>query len=183
MLYVEASCRTALGLVFVIAFFGKARNRSALAAFAETLRDLGWLSRPAWAAAAVAVTEAAVAVLLAIPATVTWGFAAGAVVLGGFTLITGAAISRGQSVRCRCFGVSETPMSARHLLRNAILIASALLGWLASAGVGGSRANPGVLTAVIGVACLAGLLMVGWDELAYLITSTGRPGQQSRWAR
>jgi hypothetical protein len=174
MFYLEVAGRVLLAVVFGVACAGKVSSPAAFAGFARSLSDLGWLTgrrRIAAVAALIPASEAAVTVLLAVPATVAWGFATATVLLGTLTAGAGIAIRRGRRVECRCFGASAQPMGAPAMIRNAILIAVAVAGLGACLAAPGGAGSPLALTVTAGLACLAGLMMVGWDELGYLLRS------------
>jgi hypothetical protein len=173
VLYADVAGRVLLGIVFAIACIGKVRSAAAFNAFAESLRDLGWLTGSARRAVAVAIpaSEGAVVILLAWPATASWGFAAGLSLLGALTIGAGIAIGRGQRVECRCFGSTAKPMGATELIRNGILIAVALAGLTAGLSAQHGPVSAVGMTLTVGIAWLGGLLIVGWDEISYLITA------------
>jgi hypothetical protein len=171
----EIALRTMLAVVFGVAFISKIRSRAAFTEFAGSLGDIGWLRAPwrAAAAAAIPVLEAAVVALLAVPRAVPAGLAATAVLLCAFTAVTGLEAARGRRVRCRCFG-SGTPGTGpepkAQIARNIVLLAAAAAGLaLEPASHGGSGA--GQLVAALGLALLAAVALVRWDDLAYLAAS------------
>src|SRR5205814_1334548 len=112
MAMVEIALRTILALVFAIAFISKVRSASAFGEFAGSLNDIGWLPRPGRATATrlIPLSEAAVVVLLLVPATVALGFGLGGLLLAGFTVVTGAEVANGRQVQfgwlpADCFAV------------------------------------------------------------------------------
>jgi hypothetical protein len=136
MRYAEIACRLCLLTVFALALAGKVSGREAFAAFTRSLRAMAVLPEPAVAPAARAsvVAEALVVVLLAIPARypAAAGFAVAVGVLAVFTAAILRSVRRGNSVPCRCFGASSTPLGTRHVVRNIVLIAVALTGLAAT---------------------------------------------------
>jgi hypothetical protein len=171
--------RVLLVATLVVAGLGKLRGRAALAAFADTVADLGWRS-PARRAAAVALplAELGSATLLAIPATQAWGYAAALGLLLVMTTVAAAAVSRGRRLRCRCFGRSEENIGVSTLVRNAVLVlagAGGLAGTLASAGRTGP---PAVAVLGVGGGLLAAALIVYWPSLVYLLRA--RPARDAR---
>jgi methylamine utilization protein MauE len=173
MPYMEAAGRVLLGIVFMIAFLGKVRSREAFQAFADSLRNLGWLTERArtYVAVAIPVSEIAVAIMLSLPATALWGLAAGLSLLSALTIGAGAAIAHGRPVECRCFGATARPIGRSGLIRNGFLIVVALAGLVARMTAQHGPVNWTGMTLAVGVAFLGALLVTGWDEIAYLITT------------
>jgi hypothetical protein len=171
MTAVEVGLRTALAVVFVVAFASKVRSRAAFAEFTASLGDIGWLRgrRRTAAAAAIPVLEAATVALLAVTATAAWGFAAAVVLLAAFTAVTGREVAQGHRVRCRCFGAGTAQIGPAQIFRNVVLLAGSAAGLAvvpASHGHGG--ADAAALIYAFGFALLAALALVRWDDLAYL---------------
>jgi hypothetical protein len=173
MAVVEIALRTILAVVFAIAFISKARSASAFGEFASSLRDIGWLPPPGRAAAAwlIPLLEAAVVVLLAIPGTVAVGFGVGALMLAGFTIVTGAEVANGRRVRCRCFGAGAAPIGPAQIARNIVLFAGSTAGLVIEPISHGSAPGAALVLAV-GVAVLAAVALVRWDDLAYLVRTS-----------
>lgn len=170
MAVAEIALRTILGLVLAIACISKVRSASAFGEFASSLADIGWLPGPGRAAAArlIPLLEALVVVLLAIPATVAFGFGLGALLLAGFTAVTGAEVANGRRVRCRCFGASSAPIGPAQIARNVVLVAVSLAG-LAIEPMSHGHATGAALVFAFGLAALAAVALVRWDDLAYLV--------------
>src|SRR5688500_13343273 len=120
MAYLAAACQGLLTVVFLAAAAGKLRGGQALRAAASSLSDPELVRREhaLGVAAALAAAEAAVAALVAVPATRAVGFAASAALLA--VLATGVAVvlARGTARPCHCFGGTTTTLSTRHLVRN-----------------------------------------------------------------
>ncbi|WP_028926300.1 MauE/DoxX family redox-associated membrane protein [Pseudonocardia acaciae] len=173
--YVVVSCRALLALVFLAAVVSKVRSRAAFAEFAEPLRRLRLVSgswvRPV--AVAVVVAEAAVPVVLAVPATVTAGFVLAGAVLVVFMAAITVSMRRGTAVPCPCFGsAAATPLGARHVVRNALLLAVAVAGGAGSlTGDPGAVQPAGVLICLSAAAVLA-LMVVRFDDLVELYSTT-----------
>ncbi|NUR62931.1 MAG: hypothetical protein HOV87_30400 [Catenulispora sp.] len=172
MTFLAISLRTLLGVVFAVALGGKVRSRRSFADFAASLHELRWLPGPARAAAPVAVVavEAASIVLLAVPATVPWGFGLTFLTLAVFTASVGWSLRRGETVRCRCFGTDSGPMGGWELARNGVLLVAAGAGLLASATGPASGAAAGSAVAAVAGA-LAAALIVRWDDLRFVFSS------------
>jgi Methylamine utilisation protein MauE len=173
MAVVEIALRTILAVVFAIAFISKVRSAAAFGEFAGSLGDIGWLPKPGRAVAArlIPLLEAAVVVLLAIPATVAFGFGLGALLLAGFTTVTSAEIANGRRILCRCFGAGPTPIGPAQIARNIVLLAESLAG-LAIEPISHGRAPGAALVLAVGLAVLAAVALVRWDDLAYLVRTT-----------
>lgn len=179
MAYVSLAARAAVGLVFAVALVSKVRSRAQRAEFVAATRRLapGWLSPlvPAVLLAAVAAAiEAAVVVLLAVPATGGWGFALAAGLAASFGVAIGVALRRGETGACNCFGASARPLGATQLVRNALLFAIAALG-LAGTLSGGAADPGGALVALVAGGVLA-VLLVAADDIAFLF----RPAPAAR---
>jgi hypothetical protein len=170
MIAMEVALRTVLTVVFGLALVSKVRSRAAFAEFAGSLGDIGWLRGrlQAVASAAIAVAEAAVVTLLLVPAAVSWGFGASTLLLAAFTLTTASAVARGDRVRCRCFGAGHGQIGPAQLVRNVVLIALSAAG-LALAPASHRGPGAAALVLAVGLALLAGLALVRWDDLARLV--------------
>jgi hypothetical protein len=171
MTFLAISTRTLLGVVFALALGGKLRSRRSFADFTASLQDLRWLPGPARAAAPLAVVavEAMSVLLLAVPATVPFGFGLAFLTLAAFTASVGWSLRRGEAVRCQCFGTDSGPMGASELVRNGVLLAAAAAGLLASAADPAPAAPAGAAVAAAGGA-LAALLVVRWDDLRFVFS-------------
>ncbi|MGK5556157.1 MauE/DoxX family redox-associated membrane protein [Actinomadura kijaniata] len=168
MQYLPAGCACLIGLVFAVSAFTKLRDR---AGFVRSVPDLA----PALPARllgplahSVIVLEAAVPVLLAVPATRTLGFGVALVLLTAFTVAIAGALRRGRRAPCRCFGASAAPLGPRHLARNGVLLTAAATG----------AVTPGDATSTAGLAVAAaaglvtGLLIVSFDDLVDLFAGS-----------
>ncbi|GAA1556420.1 methylamine utilization protein MauE [Actinomadura kijaniata] len=168
MQYLPAVFACLIGLVFAVSAFTKLRDR---AGFTRSVPDLvpalpARLLGPL--AHTVIALEAAVPVLLAVPATRILGFGVALVLLAAFTVAIAGALRRGRRAPCRCFGASAAPLGPRHLVRNGVLLAAASAGALAPGG-----AAPAAGLAVAAAAGLvAGLLIVSFDDLVDLFAGS-----------
>lgn len=172
--YVILGCRLLLVGIFLTSLAGKVRSRQAFREFLtatatlldvapEPARRLGMLAMAA---------EAAIVVLVIVPATVPFGFALSAVTLGGFAYALVRALKRGNAAPCHCFGASAAPVRKLHVVRNVVLIVLALMALVATFG-GMSHAVeiPGVvITALAALVCV--MLVVRLDDLAELFGPT-----------
>ena len=87
--------------------------------------------------------------------------------LAVFTVVTGREAARGHRVRCRCFGAGAARIGPAQLVRNVLLVAAALAGLVIEPGSHGAAGAAGLVVAV-GIALLAALALIRWDDLAYL---------------
>lgn len=171
MAAIELALRTLLTVVFGVAFVSKVRSAAAFAEFADSLGDIGWLghrARRSVVAVAIPVLEAVAVTLLALPWTVAWGFAADLVLLTAFTVVTGREVARGGHVRCRCFGAGGAQIGAAAIARNVVLLALAAAG-LAIGPFSHGAASAVALVYACGLAAVAALVLVRWDDLASLV--------------
>ena len=182
MAYVALACSGLIGTVFLVSAFTKLRSGSAFRAFKWWLARLPLPMARSWpgpVAVTMAATEAAIAVLVALPWTVRTGFVLAAVVLVLFTAGTWLAIVRGADEPCQCFGASAWPLAWRHVVRDALLCLVAIAG-AAGAGSGGAHAAGIVVRLVAGL--VISLPAMFLDDVAVLFTgladgSSGGDGQ------
>lgn len=157
----EALCRGAVFSVFAIALAGKlaapAAARDAVAGFGVPWPRLG---------AALLLAGEACALVLLLVAPVA-GYALVLALLVAFVAAMVRALRAGSRVSCKCFGASERPIGAAHLVRNALLIALATTGLVAAALAGTAPTATWALAAVLGAAL--GAVITRWDDLAYLV--------------
>jgi uncharacterized membrane protein YphA (DoxX/SURF4 family) len=169
--YLMFASRCVLLVVFAASAAGKLRGASAFKAFRQATAALVPWARPVAAglAAVVIAAELGIVLLLAIPATTRWGLVAAFALLTAFTVAIAAALRRGNTAPCRCFGRSDSPLRTRHLVRNGILLLVAATG-----GVMPGGGEP-LGQALAGVAAVAlALLVLNFDALADLFV--GPPG-------
>ncbi|MFI9430571.1 MULTISPECIES: MauE/DoxX family redox-associated membrane protein [Streptosporangium] len=170
MQYVALACRCALGVVFLMAVFGKVRGREAFLAFRASVPDMVPLAtgRATPLSVAVILAEACVVVLLTVQWTVPAGFVLAGAVLLAFYAGIARVVRSGSRTPCRCFGATATPLSGRHLIRNAGLLAVTATGGVAHLLTAPGDAHPaGVAIAMAGAGVLA-LTVVFFDDLADL---------------
>lgn len=167
MTYVEFGCRCALGVVFAVSALSKTWKKGTFAAFRLATAALVPSARRYATALStvVVVAEAGIVVALAVPGTAVAGLVAACLLLSAFTVAIAAAVRRGATTSCRCFGATATPVSARHLVRNALLIAVAALG-LAMPGQAADDPVALGLAAVAGI--VVAVLVVSFDAVADL---------------
>jgi hypothetical protein len=169
--YVEVACRLLLATVFGIALAGKVSGRAAWTAFEDSLREMDVVpaNRVTAAATASAAVESAILLCLLIPAAAAGvaGFLLAAGLLTVFAWAITSVVRRKQAVACRCFGTSSTPLSGRHIVRNAALVAVALVGAVATTQTTAAQLPAAVLAGVIGA--VVGMLVAALDDLVALL--------------
>lgn len=123
-----------LAAVLVVAAVAKLRDPEATAA------DFASLGLPAGPLLARAVPAAELATAAALVLNPGWGGVVAFALLAAFTAVLASVIRSGRVATCACFGGSTAePVSARHLVRNGVLlalaaIAATLPGWIWNAG-------------------------------------------------
>jgi hypothetical protein len=170
MAALEIALRILLGVVFGVAFLSKVRSRAAFREFAASLRDISWLGVTERSAVGLAIPalEIGTVLLLAMPSAAVWGFATASVLLAAFTAVTGRELARGRRIRCRCFGAGAARIGAPQIVRNLVLLAGSCAGLLAEPVSHGAVSPPGLVYAV-GLAMLAAMALVRWDDLVLLV--------------
>ncbi|MCR6487841.1 hypothetical protein M8542_33945 [Amycolatopsis sp. OK19-0408] len=161
------AARVLTGLVFAVAAVGKLAGRARLAEFAASLAPLGrspvgWLP----VAAATAVVELAVAVLVAFSATYRLGLGLASAVMIVFCVAIGRSVRLGRRVTCRCFGRSGAVLGRAHLVRNALLAVCAAAAALVPPGPA-LRFDAVAAAALVGA--FAAVVAINWDSLAGLV--------------
>jgi hypothetical protein len=124
-------------------------------------------ARPASVAAATALVELAVAVLVALP-TYGLGLGLSALVMIVFCGAIVRSTRVGRRVTCRCFGRSGAVLGRAHLVRNTLIAV-----WAAAALTVPATAtlNEGAVTAAGLVGAFAALVAITWDGLAGLVAA------------
>jgi hypothetical protein len=167
--YLTFGCRTLTCLVFLVAVVAKARD---FAGFEKSMRGLvplsGAVARPA--AALVLVIEGLTALMLVIPRTVVAGFTVGLALDLAFTAALALALRRGATASCHCFGVTERPLRARHVVRDVVLAAVAAAGLVGAVAADGPGPLAGLLLSGLAGA-LGALVVVLLDDIVELFVS------------
>ncbi|WFF00125.1 MauE/DoxX family redox-associated membrane protein [Micromonospora sp. WMMD964] len=154
MVYLAIGVQCLLGTVFVVSSWAKLVGRNSFREFVTSVDDLGLLPirwvRPV--ACLVVGGELGVCGLLLVRA-VDVAYLLAVFLLIAFATAIALTRRRGVSATCRCFGASTAPFGPRHIVRNGVLAAAALVAAFgpqttARAGAGGTA-----------VAMLAGLLV------------------------
>ncbi|MDI1461428.1 MauE/DoxX family redox-associated membrane protein [Catellatospora sp. KI3] len=163
---VDAASRVATGLVFLVAAVAKLRD---LGAFTRSLHPFLTVPAPVYRvlAATVVAAELAAAALVAVPATAVWGFALALALTAAFAVGIGRVLRRGVQAVCNCFGVADSRLSRRHLVRDLLLAVPALAG-LAAAAAGTRPQSPVQWLAGTAVGALCALLVIRFEDLADL---------------
>jgi uncharacterized membrane protein YphA (DoxX/SURF4 family) len=163
-------CRCLVAVVFVLSVSGKVCSRTAFAGFVGSVGTLvpRWRGRRRSIAAGVVAVETVIVVLLAVPATARVAAALAAVVLLGFTTAIVAALRRGSTASCRCFGASTVQLGRRHVVRNGLLLAAVAV----ATAIDQVPSDPAwvVLAVIAGV--IGGVLVALFDELVDLFAAT-----------
>ncbi|GAA0926422.1 MauE/DoxX family redox-associated membrane protein [Nonomuraea longicatena] len=163
--------RALLAVVFFAAVVGKARSRQGFAEFRDSVGAVGpqWL--PAGPIAGLIVAgETAAVVLLAVPGTRLAGYVLAAGLLAVFCAGIARAVLAKQSVRCQCFGADGGLLGPRHLVRNGLLVAVAVVGALA----GDVPASASAALVALVTGAFLGLLTTRWEDVAFLLVPAGR---------
>lgn len=171
MPYLAVCCRAGLATVFLIAVAGKAMGRRPFREFAGSIARMRVLpARTAEVTAAVTLSAETVIVVLAaspVQATGVVGCLLAAVLSVAFSAAIMISLRRGNRAPCRCFGRSATPLGARHVIRNAILLTVSAIGAAACA-EGGTVHAAGAAVAA-GAGLFLGLAIAAYDEVAGLV--------------
>lgn len=165
---VAVGCRALLVVVLGLAFAGKISSRAAFRGFTDTLTALPWPRHRGYQVLAITIiaAEGASVVLIAVPVTALTGLVLATVLLVGFTVVPALALRRRVELTCRCFGLREAKIGPSHVLRNGLVLCAALAGLTASLA---ARAGAAQSLVAIGIGMVAGIVFVGWDELAYVL--------------
>ncbi|MFF5227950.1 MauE/DoxX family redox-associated membrane protein [Dactylosporangium sp. NPDC000521] len=182
MSYLALGLLAVLWCVFAASAWSKLRSRAAQQAFAESLRPVPFVPAGHVSAVATVATVAEAGLMVGLGAAVV-------VLVGGWpaarplvmvvlaltgvllaVLTTGVAlvVRRGTGARCACFGAAERPLSARHLVRNGLLLAAA---GVAAAGVAVARTqhlDPAGTAVALTAGAVCGLLVIRLDDLVDL---------------
>ncbi|MFB9903702.1 TlpA family protein disulfide reductase [Allokutzneria oryzae] len=155
----ELFCRALLISVFTVSLLGKLRDPAGFAHYLTMTRVVPRSLRAA-TAAVVGATEAAV--LIALVRGGVWaaiGYPAALVLLTTFSIVVVTMLRTRGDVVCHCFGPGRAPVSARHLMRNGVLLVTAGCGFALLATERTSTATDPVLVIVL-AALVCGLLVL-----------------------
>ncbi|NUR28020.1 MAG: methylamine utilization protein MauE [Catenulispora sp.] len=172
MTYFAFGCRLLLALVFFVAAASKLRGRNDLAEFRAAVREFGVGARWSSTAAGVVIAgELAAGSLMLADATALAGLGLAAALLITFTGAIGAAVRRGTTTNCRCFGASDQPLGMRHVVRNVTLTAIAVAGGTGTVLAPGRAGELEMAALVLSgfVAVVLAALVIAYDDLVTLI--------------
>ncbi|MFI1255080.1 MauE/DoxX family redox-associated membrane protein [Streptomyces netropsis] len=180
--YVALGIRALIGAVFLASSIGKVTGRGAFGRFVSSVGDMRVVPRHRARAVARTVVTAEFAVwsalTLPVPAVAAAGFAVGAGLLVVFTAGIALSMRRGARTPCRCFGVSASPLGPRHIVRNLVLTALAVVGAVAVLASG--PADPGGAAVAVLGGLLLGALVATLDDVLDLFRPVHRPSGPAR---
>ncbi|MET8764840.1 MauE/DoxX family redox-associated membrane protein [Lentzea sp. NPDC004782] len=163
---VDLAGRAVLVLVFAASAIGKLGNFGGFVAAIRGLR----LVPDAWprpVARLVVAAEAAAAGLLLLPHRgAVAGFTLVILLCVLFAVVIESSVRRDIRVACPCFGASADLLNRRHLVRNGLLVAVAVVGL---AGV--DTAPPGFVDALVGAvtAVFVAAVVIRFDDVAEIL--------------
>jgi hypothetical protein len=169
--------RTCFALIFAVAVFGKVRSRDAFEDFRHSLGNTGLVGRRAeWPiGVAMVIVEAVLPALLLVPYTASAGLIVGSATLVLFSAAIGISLRTGHAATCHCFGGEGGLLSARHIVRNLVLVA----GGITAVVVGGADAAWHMSASRIAFSLVAGVLLgfvfTRWDEWSFAIAGEAKP--------
>ena len=175
MPYLVIAARSMVIVVFLAAFVGKARGRHAFIRFVDSLDSFGVRRRALQlpAAYAVVAAEAAAAIFLVFPATVNYGLMLGGLTITVFTAAALLARRLGRQPTCNCFGSTTEVLGTRHVVRNCVIVATAIIGLAAQTTSGHAHIAPAGAVLAAGLAVIAGFAIATWDDVATLLMPAG----------
>ncbi|SED36361.1 Methylamine utilisation protein MauE [Streptomyces sp. 2224.1] len=180
MPYAAIGIRCLIGIIFLTSAISKSVGRQAFPSFVASLRDMRLLPPQTVTAVGgcVVLAEFTSCTLLLMPHRLlpAAGLGLAALLLTVFTAAIAVTVRRGSRTPCRCFGASTTPLGPRHLIRNTVLAALAVLGALWTVGAGYPTAlSRSVVPAGLGL-LLGGLVTVLDDLVALFHPTQHGPG-------
>jgi hypothetical protein len=171
-MYVLAACWMLLGVVFAAALAGKLRQPGAVRQLADALVGMvPGILRTA-AAAGIILTEIVVVGALLFAVAAPWvaraAAALAATLMSVFVAGIARSLHRGLSTRCRCFGAANSLLGRRHVVRNSIILAVAVVGAAMPAppDIQALAPVPALLACAAGA--LTGLMIVQLDAIVEL---------------
>jgi hypothetical protein len=176
--YLSLALRVGLALIFLAALAGKLSGRQAVAAFGRMLSDLG-VPPGLLGPVGVALVAAEVSVVALAPWGTTGlvGSLVAVVLLAALTGGVAAAVRRGSTASCRCFGSRGQRLGSIHVIRNATLTAMAAVAAMATTLADGRTLHPAGAGLSVAAAALGALVIVYWEDLAVVVL--GPPGDPS----
>lgn len=163
---VDLTCRGVLVLVFAASAIGKLGDFGGFAAAIRGLRLVpGAWPRPV-ARSVVAAEAAAAGLLLLPPGAAVAGYTLVILLCVLFAVVIESSVRRDIRVACPCFGASADLLNRRHLVRNGLLAAVAVIGL---AGVGTAPAGfVDVLVAAV-TAVFVAAVVIRFDDVAEIL--------------
>ena len=176
--YLTLGCRLIIAGIFLVSLGSKVRGRAQYREFVAATTALTGARAPyaRCLAGLTVAAEGAVALLTALPQTALAGLLLAVGVLSVFTYALVRVLRRDRVVTCRCFGSSTTPVGVPQVVRNVVLILTAVTGLVAGSG-GISHVDVGgvAVTAFAAVICV--LLLARLDDLVELFRPTIHKGR------
>ncbi|GHH42308.1 MauE/DoxX family redox-associated membrane protein [Lentzea cavernae] len=163
---VDLACRGVLVLVFAASAIGKLDDFGGFVAAIRGLR----LVPDAWprpVARLVVAAEATAAGLLLLPPRVAVvGFTLAILLCALFAVVIELSVRRDIRVACPCFGASADLLNRRHLARNGLLAAVAVVGL-----TGVDTAPPGFIGVLVGAvtAVFVAAVVIRFDDVAEIL--------------
>jgi len=182
---VGAVFRLALIFVFATSAIGKLRTPESFQGFAASVSTMTGLRRPSavFIGMAVACSECAVVVLLALPShsTAAAGFALSIVLLVAFVCVIVRTIRNDIEVSCRCFGSMASRVGWGDTVRNSVLLIFAGAGLASSVGGWPRLGAPAWI--LIALASLAiAMLAARFDDVSWVFGWTDSGDLKAREA-
>jgi hypothetical protein len=162
-----AFCRLAIGLAFLLAFVGKARN---IQQFSRTITSFYLLPAQLSMAAAFLILGGELSIIVCMllgSAFLLPGFLLALALLLSFSGALAIVLGKKQSISCNCFGTNNQPVSSADLWRNAGLVLCAAGGCYAQGGF--PHAQPLNPIEWLLVALMATAFVLLWTQLGTLI--------------
>jgi NADH:ubiquinone oxidoreductase subunit 2 (subunit N) len=177
MTYAVLTCRGLIGLVFAVSTIAKIRGPGAYREFSSWLAALPVpLARTRALPAVLVGGEAAIVVLVAVPDTAVAGLILAASYLAVIAAGTVTITRLDSGVACWCFGPSRSPVGARHLVRDSILLLVAVTGAVIDAQWSGRNiANPAEIVLSLLAALTGATFFVFTDDLIAIFEKAGQP--------
>jgi hypothetical protein len=163
--YVEVFSRCVIGVVFLVSAWSK--RPGSFTQFSDSLATMRLLPARAVVPVAGVVVGLETVVVLLMALLPAPGFALAVVLLLGFAGAIAVVLRRGVQASCRCFGGSgAAPFRVHHIVRNLVLVAVAVAGFVAVLAGAALTWQAVALGAVPGV--VVALLVTRLDDLVAL---------------
>lgn len=171
--YLSLGCRLVITGIFLVSLGSKIRGRAQYREFVAATAALTGSRAPhaRRLAGLTVVAEGAVALLTALPLTAPAGLLLAIGVLSVFTYALVRVLRRGRVVTCRCFGSSTTPVGVTQVVRNMVLILTAVAGLVTGSG-GMPHVDVGAVAVTAFAALICVLLLARLDDLVELFRPT-----------